>query len=141
MAGIVPAVPLARPQPGHAARLVDHHPASSASGNGSLHRFCWGSVEVLSCSGGHRVERIEVKTGQSMPLHYHHHRSEHWTIVSGEAEISLGDDVMIAAAEDSLYIPAGSVHGLKAGSCEPVTLVAVHFGDRVSDDEDLFPAA
>lgn len=138
MAGIVPVVPLARlaPKP-HSSRLADYHPAP----RGEAERLClqhdWGSVSVLSGGGGHRVERIEVKAGQCMPAHYHRHRSEHWTLVSGEAEVMLGDDVLIASPDDSLYIPAGVVHGLKAGPGSDVALVAVHFGDIVSDDDDM----
>jgi len=142
MAGIVPVVPLARPAPKQpqAARLVDHHPAIEARTGQAVKRHGWGSVSVLSHGGGHRVERIEIKAGQSMPAHFHNHRSEHWTIVSGEAEVMLGDDLLIATADDSLYIPAGAVHGLKADPSGNVSLVAVHFGDVVSDDEDMFAA-
>ena len=142
MAGIVPVVPLARlePKQHQAARLVDHHPCVEEFSEQVRQSHRWGDVCVLSHGGGHRVERIEVRAGQSMPGHFHNHRSEHWTIVSGEAEVMLGDDVLIATADDSLYIPAGTVHGLKAGTSGDVSLVAVHFGDRVSDDEDMFIA-
>lgn len=138
MAGIVPVVPLARlAHRPFSARLADYHPAP----RGEAERLClqhgWGSVCVLSQGGGHRVERIEVKAGQSMPAHFHRHRSEHWTVVSGEAEVMLGDDVLIASPDDSLYIPAGVAHGLKAGEGSDVALVAVHFGDVVSDDDDM----
>jgi mannose-6-phosphate isomerase len=139
MAGIVPVVPLA-PKQQQAARLVDHHPSVEEFSGQARQRHGWGSVSVLSQGGGHRVERIEVKAGQSMPAHFHNHRSEHWTIVCGEAEVMLGDDVLIASPDDSLYIPAGTVHGLKAGPSGDVSLVAVHFDDRVSDDEDMFIA-
>jgi mannose-6-phosphate isomerase-like protein (cupin superfamily) len=72
-----------------------------------------------------------------MPTHYHHHRSEHWTIMNGEAEVMLGDDVLVVSPDDSLYVPAGVVHGVKAGADGIVELVAVHFGDTVSDDDDM----
>jgi len=138
MAGIVPVVPLARlaPKP-HSSRLADYHPAPRNGAKDVCLQHGWGSVSVLSGGGGHRVERIEVKAGQSMPPHYHRHRSEHWTVVSGEAEVMLGDDVLIASPDDSLYIPAGVVHGIKAGFASDVVLVAVHFGDVVSDDDEL----
>jgi mannose-6-phosphate isomerase-like protein (cupin superfamily) len=138
MAGIVPVVPLARLAPrSHSARLADYHPVPRNGAEKPCLQHGWGSVSVLSGGGGHRVERIEVKAGESMPAHYHRHRSEHWTVVSGEAEVMLGDDVLIASPDDSLYIPAGVVHGLKAGRDSDVALVAVHFGDIVSDDDDL----
>ncbi|WP_337660014.1 phosphomannose isomerase type II C-terminal cupin domain [Anderseniella sp. Alg231-50] len=136
MAGIVPEIPI-KQKPEAGSRLVDHHP-DTATAKPKRHR--WGSVEVMSCSGGHRIERISVKRGKELPAHYHDHRSEHWTIVEGEAEVQLGDDVLIVAPDDSLYIPAGTVHGLKtAGDCG-VKIVAVHFGDTVSDADDMVKA-
>jgi len=78
-----------------------------------------------------------VKRGKELPAHYHQHRSEHWTIVEGEAEVLLGDDVLIVAPDDSLYIPAGTVHGLKPAADGSVKVVVVHFGDTVSDADDM----
>ena len=133
MTGIVPEIPF-KQKPDSGSRLVDHHP-DTASSKPKRHR--WGSVEVLSCSGGHRIERICVKRGKELPAHYHQHRSEHWTIVEGEAEVLLGDDVLIVAPDDSLYIPAGTVHGLKPAAGSDVKIVVVHFGDTVSDADDM----
>jgi len=136
MPGIVPEIPI-KQNPDTVSRLVDHHPDTKSS---KPKRHKWGNVEVLSCSGGHRIERITVKRGKELPAHYHQHRSEHWMIVEGEAEVLLGDDVLIVAPDDSLYIPAGTVHGLKTAGEQAVKLVAVHFGDTVSDSDDLFDA-
>jgi mannose-1-phosphate guanylyltransferase/mannose-6-phosphate isomerase len=136
MPGIVPEIPIVQ-KPDAVSRLVDHHPDTKAA---KPKRHKWGTVEVLSCSGGHRIERIVVKRDKDLPAHFHQHRSEHWTVVEGEAEVLLGDDVLIVAPDDSLYIPAGTVHGLKAASNLAVKLVAVHFGDTVSDSDDLFTA-
>ncbi|MEM9471278.1 MAG: phosphomannose isomerase type II C-terminal cupin domain [Pseudomonadota bacterium] len=136
MSGIVPEIPF-KPRPDSVSRLVDHHPDEAKS---KPRRHKWGSVEVLSCSGGHRIERISVKCGKQLPAHYHEHRSEHWTVVAGDAEVLLGDDVLIVAPDDSLYIPAGTVHGLKTVGDSVVQVVAVHFGDTVSDADDMFKA-
>ncbi|MGI9513409.1 MAG: phosphomannose isomerase type II C-terminal cupin domain [Anderseniella sp.] len=136
MTGIVPEIP-SKPKSGTVSRLVDHHPDTVMS---KPKRHPWGSIEVLSCSGGHRIERISVKRGKQLPAHYHKHRSEHWTIVAGEAEVVLGDDVLIVAPDDSLYIPAGTVHGLKTAGDSDVQVVAVHFGDTVSDADDMVKA-
>ena len=136
MTGIVPEIPIAQKRDS-VSRLIDHHPETT---NSTPRRHAWGNVEVLSCSGGHRIERIAVKRGREMPAHYHQHRSEHWTVVEGEAEVLLGDDVLIVAPDDSLYIPAGTVHGLKTAGDGAVQIVAVHFGDTVSDSDDMFNA-
>ena len=136
MTGIVPAIPF-KQKSDAVSRLVDHHPDTATA---KPKRQGWGSVEVLSCSGGHRIERVIVKHGKSLPAHYHQHRSEHWTIVEGTAEVQLGDDVVIVAPDDSLYIPAGTVHGLKTAGDSAVKIVAVHFGDTVSDADDMFDA-
>jgi len=136
MAGIVPEIPVTQ-KSDTVSRLVDHHPDTA---NTKPKHHGWGNVEVLSSSGGHRIERIAVKRGKELPAHYHQHRSEHWTIVEGEAEVLLGDDVLIVAPDDSLYIPAGTVHGLKTAGDRAVKIVAVHFGDTVSDSDDMFNA-
>jgi mannose-6-phosphate isomerase-like protein (cupin superfamily) len=136
MTGIVPEIPL-KQKLESVSRLIDHHPDTVTS---KPKRHRWGSVEVLSCSGGHRIERVSVKRGKELPAHYHQHRSEHWTVVEGEAEVLLGDDVLIVAPDDSLYIPAGTVHGLKTAGDSDVRFVAVHFGDTVSDADDMVKA-
>lgn len=137
MSGIVPAIALAR-EPEVAPRLVDHYPEPAAT---NLRKYPWGTVEVLSLSGGHRVERICVKPGKDLPLHYHKYRSEHWTVVEGEGEVAIGDDVLLVASDDSLYIPAGVTHGLRAIDEQQIKIVAVHFGDTVSDIDDMFVAS
>ncbi len=137
MPGIVPAIPRAcAPDP--AARLVDHYPDDTSSAH---KRYSWGSIEVLSSSAGHRIERIAVNKGKSLPAHFHKHRSEHWTVVDGEAEVLLGDDVLIVAPDDSLYVPVGIVHAIKPAEGMMVKIIAVHFGDVVSDSDDMFDAA
>jgi mannose-6-phosphate isomerase-like protein (cupin superfamily) len=136
MPGIVPAIPLALdPKPG--SRLVDHFPEDAAA---QPRHHNWGSVETLSCSGGHRIERIVIKAGKELPAHYHKFRSEHWTVVEGEAEAMLGDDVLIVSPDHSLYIPAGVVHGARASNVAAVKMVAVHYGETVSDADDMFAA-
>ena len=51
----------------------------------------WGSFTVLDEGDGFKVKRIAVHPGQKLSLQYHHHRSEHWTVVQGEATVTLGD--------------------------------------------------
>ena len=136
MPGSVPAIPLAR-APRTSSRLVDRHPAFDAE---ICERHAWGHSEVLSASGGHRVERITVQAGKTMPAHLHEHRSEHWTVLNGEGEVVLDGDVLIVSPDDSLYVPAGSVHGLKAGKGSDVVFVAVLFGDTVCDADDRIEA-
>lgn len=132
MPGSVPAISLARER-SQATRLADRHvpfqPAAPA-------RHAWGEAHVLSESDGHRVERIEVRAGKTMPAHLHNHRSEHWTVLEGEAEVVLGDDVLIVSPDDSLYVPAGTTHGVTADARSKLVFVAVHFGDAVCDAED-----
>lgn len=136
MPGIVPAIALAR-EPDAAPRLVDHYPEAASA---RARKFAWGTVEVLSLSGGHRVERICVKRGKALPLHYHKFRSEHWTVVEGEGEVVVGDDVLLVASDDSLYIPADVAHSLRPVDGQSIRIVAVHFGDTVSDADDMYEA-
>ena len=136
MPGSVPAIPLARAQR-RSSRLVDRHPSFDAA---TCQQYPWGQNQILSASGGHRVERITVGAGKTMPAHLHEHRCEHWTVLDGEGEVTLDGDALVISSGDSLYVPAGSVHGLKAGPEGDVVFVAVLFGDTVCDADDRIDA-
>ena len=78
-----------------------------------LHRTVhrpWGIYTVLEDSVGYKIKRLEVNPGASLSLQMHHHRSEHWIVVSGTAKIVNGEENLIIKTNESTYIPAGHKH-------------------------------
>jgi mannose-1-phosphate guanylyltransferase len=73
----------------------------------------WGTYTVLEGGSGFQIKRIEVKPGASLSLQMHHHRSEHWIVVSGTANVTNGERTMLVQKNESTYIPAGHQHRLE----------------------------
>ncbi len=103
----------------------------------------WGSYPVLENGKKYRVKRIEVLPGEKLSLQSHDHRSEHWTVVSGEAEIQLEDKTCKLGASDSILIPQKAIHRLGNRGRELLILIEVQTGETLSEDditrhEDLY---
>jgi mannose-1-phosphate guanylyltransferase/mannose-6-phosphate isomerase len=86
-------------------------------------------------SARYRVKRIVVKPGSSLSLQKHFHRSEHWVVVQGTAEVTLGNDVRIVHENESIYIPIGSVHRLANPGKIPLELIEVQVGSYLGEDD------
>ena len=67
----------------------------------------WGWYEVIDQGDRYKVKNIEVKSGSSLSLQQHHHRTEHWIVVSGTALVQLNDDKQLLTENQSTYIPLG----------------------------------
>lgn len=103
-----------------------------------LHRTVhrpWGTYTVLEEGEGFKVKRIEVKPGASLSLQMHHHRSEHWTVVSGVATVVNGDSTTTLAANQSTYIPAGNKHRLTNPGVVDVVMIEVQTGGYLGEDD------
>src|SRR5207237_10861795 len=72
----------------------------------------WGSYESISQGPRFQVKHIVVDPGGTLSLQMHHHRSEHWIVVRGSAEVTIGDEVRILAENESTYIPVAAKHRL-----------------------------
>jgi mannose-1-phosphate guanylyltransferase/mannose-6-phosphate isomerase len=83
----------------------------------------------------YRVKRIMVKPGSKLSMQKHFHRSEHWIVVHGTAEVSVHDDVRIIHENESVYIPIGSVHRLSNPGKIPLELIEVQVGSYVGEDD------
>jgi mannose-1-phosphate guanylyltransferase/mannose-6-phosphate isomerase len=103
-----------------------------------LHRTVvrpWGAYTVLEEGPGFKIKRIVVKPGASLSLQLHHHRSEHWVVVSGTAEIINGASSMTLNENQSTYIPAGHKHRLRnAGELE-LSMIEVQCGSYLGEDD------
>jgi mannose-1-phosphate guanylyltransferase/mannose-6-phosphate isomerase len=80
------------------------------------------------------VKRIVVKPGSKLSLQKHFHRSEHW-VVTGTAEVTLGNDVRSVHENESIYIPIGSVHRLANPGKIPLELIEVQVGSYLGEDD------
>ena len=83
----------------------------------------------------YRVKRIVVKPGNKLSLQKHFHRSEHWVVVHGTAEVTLGSDMRSVHENESIYIPIGSVHRLANPGKIPLELIEVQVGSYLGEDD------
>lgn len=95
----------------------------------------WGSYD--SIGNGHRfqVKRITVKQGAKLSLQMHHHRAEHWVVVSGTAKITNGDKEYLLTENQSTYIPVGVVHSLENPGKVPLELIEIQSGGYLGEDD------
>jgi mannose-1-phosphate guanylyltransferase/mannose-6-phosphate isomerase len=95
----------------------------------------WGTYTVLEQGLGFKIKRITVKPGASLSLQMHHHRSEHWVVTSGTAEITNGDEIMTLRANQSTYIPAGCKHRLSNLGDTELCMIEVQCGHYLGEDD------
>lgn len=95
----------------------------------------WGSYETLALAGNFQVKRIIVNPGGVLSSQYHHHRAEHWIVVSGTARITNGDQVTLLHEDQSTYIPLGVTHRLENPGKMPLELIEVQSGSYLGEDD------
>jgi mannose-1-phosphate guanylyltransferase/mannose-6-phosphate isomerase len=103
-----------------------------------LHRTVhrpWGTYTVLEEGTGFKIKRIEVKPGASLSLQMHHHRSEHWIVVSGTARVTNGTEAFLVRKNESTYIPAGNRHRLDNPGVMDLVMIEVQSGDYLGEDD------
>lgn len=95
----------------------------------------WGSYETLALDTRFQVKRIIVNPGAELSLQMHHHRAEHWVVVSGTAEVTNGDEVRLFTEDQSTYIPVGGRHRLKNPGVIPLVLIEIQSGSYLGEDD------
>jgi len=103
-----------------------------------LHRTVarpWGTYTVLQEGPRFKIKRIEVRPGQTLSLQMHHHRSEHWIVVSGTARVTCDERVFLVAANESTYIPIGTRHRLANPGVMDLVMIEVQCGDYLGEDD------
>ena len=95
----------------------------------------WGSYETLVVGDRFQVKQIVVNPGASLSLQMHHHRAEHWVVVSGTAEVQVDDGIQMLTEDQSVYIPIGSKHRLTNPGKLPLTLIEVQSGGYLGEDD------
>jgi len=95
----------------------------------------WGSYTVLQEGSHFKIKRIEVKPGHALSLQMHHHRSEHWIVVSGTAEVVHDDAKLLVRVNESTFIPAGHKHRLANPGIVPLIMIEVQSGEYLGEDD------
>jgi len=111
---------------------------SSGRNEQNLHRQVhrpWGWYDSIDSGSRFQVKRIMVKPGASLSLQKHHHRAEHWVVVSGTAEVTNGDKVILLTENQSTYIPLGTVHRLANPGKVPLEIIEVQSGSYLGEDD------
>ncbi len=95
----------------------------------------WGSYDSIDMGERFQVKRIVVKVGAALSLQKHHHRAEHWIVVSGTAEVTRDEEVFMLSENQSTYLPLGSVHRLRNLGKVPLELIEVQSGSYLGEDD------
>lgn len=118
------------------------HIVSQLKGRGHethlLHRTVyrpWGTYTTLEEGPGFKIKRIVVRPGASLSLQMHHHRSEHWIVVSGVASVVKDDKELLLASNESTFIPAGHKHRLSNPGVLELVLIEVQSGNYLGEDD------
>ena len=95
----------------------------------------WGTYTVLEENRNYKIKRIEVNPGQRLSLQMHHHRSEHWIVVSGSARVTCNERESIINVNESTFIPIGSQHRLENPGVIPLVIIEVQSGEYLGEDD------
>ena len=95
----------------------------------------WGKYTTLNASERFKIKRIEVRPGGRLSLQMHHHRSEHWVVVSGVAKVTCAEKEFLLSPNESTYIPLGTRHRLENPGKVPLVMIEVQCGDYVGEDD------
>ncbi len=95
----------------------------------------WGRFDSLDRGKFHQVKKIRVSPGGRLSLQYHHHREEHWIIVTGTATVTVGDTVKELKSAEQVHIPKGAVHRLENLTSQPLEIIEVQYGNYLGEDD------
>lgn len=95
----------------------------------------WGTYKVLEENGAYKIKRVTVRPGRRLSLQLHHHRSEHWIVVSGTAEVVLEGEARLLAQGESTFVKTGQVHRLGNPGVIPLEVIEVQIGEYLEEDD------
>lgn len=122
----------------HDAKTIATKLKESARSECEIHREVhrpWGKYDSVDSDQRCQVKRVTVKPGAKLSLQMHHHRSEHWVVVSGSARGTNGDDVFLISENESTYIPAGVAHARENPGCILLEIIEVQPGSYLREDD------
>jgi len=118
-------------------KIVDRLKAAGRS-EGQVHRKVfrpWGWYDSVDNGERFQVKRIVVKPGAALSLQMHHHRAEHWIVVSGTAKVTKGEETFLLSENESTYIPLGTTHRLENPGRVELEMVEVQSGSYLGEDD------
>ncbi len=95
----------------------------------------WGKYDSVDKGNRYQVKHITVKPGEQLSVQMHHHRAEHWIVVSGTAKVTCGENTFLVAENQSTFIPIGEVHSLENPGRIPLELIEVQSGTYLGEDD------
>ena len=95
----------------------------------------WGHYDSIDMGERYQVKRIFVNPGAILSLQMHHHRAEHWIVVSGTAKVTRGDETFLVTENQSTYIPIGTKHRLENTGSIPLEMIEVQSGSYLGEDD------
>lgn len=95
----------------------------------------WGSFTILEIGQRYKIKKITVKSGATLSLQMHHHRSEHWIVVKGTAKVKIGEKELFVHENESIYVPKSTVHRLENPGKIPLEMIEVQVGEYVEEDD------
>jgi len=95
----------------------------------------WGCYDSIDIGKRYQVKRITVKPGEKLSVQMHHHRAEHWIVVSGTAKVTNGEKTFLVTENESTYIPIGQVHALENPGKMPLDMIEVQSGSYLGEDD------
>lgn len=113
---------------------LKHHQRQEGQHHQLVHRP-WGSYESFSQGPHYQVKRLIVKPGARISVQYHHHRSEHWVVISGTARVRVGEQYLTLSENQSTFIPVGVVHSLENPSDRDLEVIEVQSGSYLGEDD------
>lgn len=95
----------------------------------------WGQYNLIDCGEKYQVKRLTVKPGGRLSLQKHHHRAEHWVVVSGVAEVTRGNSTFVLKENESTFIPVGEVHSLLNPAETDLEMIEIQSGSYLGEDD------
>jgi mannose-6-phosphate isomerase len=95
----------------------------------------WGAFTILEEGKGYKIKRIEVKPNHRLSLQLHHHRSEHWIVVSGTAKVTCDGEEKVLSSNQSTYVPPCTQHRLENPGVITLVMIEVQNGEYLGEDD------
>ncbi|MDC0589898.1 mannose-1-phosphate guanylyltransferase/mannose-6-phosphate isomerase [Porticoccaceae bacterium] len=95
----------------------------------------WGKYDSIDHGDRYQVKRITVKPGAKLSVQMHHHRAEHWVVVSGSAKVTNGGNTFLLSENESTYIPIGVIHSLENSGKVPLQIIEIQSGSYLREDD------
>lgn len=118
-------------------KIVDHlkkNYRTEATGHRKVYRP-WGAYDSIDSGDRYQVKRITVAPGQKLSVQMHHHRAEHWIVVTGTAKVTIAGEELLLTENQSTYIPVGIVHALENPGKIPLEMIEVQSGSYLGEDD------